>query len=149
MVRRLSLGEKQPSDWRQSCAQPSICSRYLAIFCNEIVISYPNGLIIVIKFSSHIKIYLPHLMEKAQHITLRPQLIIKILQRKTISSHNIRKFLLYIIQIGYCIIGYDVLPIREYQYWPRRKRIPILTEAIAEAKIGIQWWISTSYPIPQ
>ena len=29
------------------------------------------------------------------------------------------------------------------------QRILILTEAIAEANIGIQWWISTSYPIPQ
>ena len=28
MVRRLGLGEKQPSDLRQSCAQPSIISTY-------------------------------------------------------------------------------------------------------------------------
>ena len=29
------------------------------------------------------------------------------------------------------------------------QRIPILTEVIAEVNTGIQWWISTSYPISQ
>ena len=29
------------------------------------------------------------------------------------------------------------------------QRISILTEAITEVNIGIQWWTSTPYPIPQ
>ena len=52
-------------------------------------------------------------------------------------------------------INIQLLTIEVYTiilYWIRydiHQRIPLLTVAIAEVNIGIQWWVSMSYPIPQ
>ena len=87
-------------------------------------------------------------------VTLHPQpppLVLKMRLERITFIDFIQGFFLHILKRG---LRYKTMICNYWlsRYWvwlDIHRRIPILTEMIAEVNIGIQWWISTLNPVHQ